>query len=32
MDNLKETLSKEKQAINLKQEEIQNTITEINIH
>ena len=30
MDNLQETLSKEIQHINLKQEEMQNTITEIN--
>ena len=29
VDNLQETLSKEKQDIKLKQEEIQNTITEI---
>jgi len=30
MDNLQETLSKEIQDIKLKQEEMQNTITEIN--
>ena len=32
MDNLQETLSKEIQDIELKQEEMQNTITKINIH
>ena len=32
MDNLKETLSKEIQDIKLKQEEMQNTITEIQNH
>ena len=32
MDNLEETLTKEIQDIKLKQEEMQNTITEINIH
>ena len=32
MDNLQETLSKEIQDIKLKQEEMQNTITEIKIH
>ena len=32
MDNLEETLSKEIQDIKLKQEETQNTITEIKIH
>ena len=32
MDNLQETLTKEIQDIKLKQEEMQNTITEIKIH
>ena len=32
MDNLQETLSKEIQDIKLKQEEMQNTITEIKTH
>ena len=32
MDNLQETLTKEIQHIKLKQEEMQNTVTEIKIH
>ena len=32
IDNFQETLSKEIQEINLKQEEMQKTITEIKIH